>query len=91
MTTANTKKLEVGQDVYMLNSVYIIKGRVAKVTPSGVDVRELPWRNRPGGELRHFDTNGREEYNSREEWGPEWASFELDDLPFEDRTALLEQ
>ena len=43
---------------------------MVKVTPSGVDVQELPWRNRQGGEF-HFDTNGKEEYDSREKWGPE--------------------
>ena len=66
----------------MLNSVYIVKGKVVKVTPDGVDVQEFPCESLPGGRLHYFDTKGKERYKPEEEWGPEWAPFELDDIPF---------
>jgi hypothetical protein len=47
----DTKTLVVGQDVYMLSGVYGNKGKVVKVTPSGVDVQTTD-------ELLHFDNNG---------------------------------
>ena len=34
----NTKTLTVGQEVYIINGPYGYKGKVVKVTPSGVDV-----------------------------------------------------
>ena len=51
----DTTKLAVGQDVYMLNDHYPYwfcgqRGKVAEVTPKGVDVQTA-------GELLRFDTN----------------------------------
>lgn len=48
----DTKTLVVGQDVYMHSGIYSQKGKVVKVTPSGVEVQTTD-------ELLGFDTNGR--------------------------------
>jgi len=56
-------KWVVGQEVYMLSGIYILKGKVVEVTPSGVVVEELPWPWIPdskGGTIFHFDHNGNE-------------------------------
>jgi hypothetical protein len=94
----DTKTLVVGQDVYMLGGVYMNMGKVVKVTPSGVDVLvfKLPWKMRVVDEqmLIRFDNDGKECSRSYEKLGfPEWVpeGWELDDMPFAERTALMEQ
>lgn len=89
----DTKTLAVGQDVYMLSGVNIKKGEVVKVWPVGraagrrgaamVEVQELD------GRLYHFDIYGKGcDGNETDEGGP----WEIDDeMPFAERTALLEQ
>jgi hypothetical protein len=69
----------VGQDVYILGlgGHSIDKGKVVKVTPSGVDVCTVR------GELLLFDTDG-EAYG-----GPFGGTWKLDTMPFAERTALL--
>ncbi len=85
--------LVVGQDIYMLNGIYIIKGKVVKVTPNGVDVQTGAMQNNGtwnAHELLHFDKNG--DQRDYENWGiPELAPYHLDDMPFAERTALLER
>jgi hypothetical protein len=58
----DTKTLVVGQDVYMFSGCYVNKGKVVKVTPSGVDVQTGVMQNDGtwnAHELLHFDHNGR--------------------------------
>ena len=85
----DTKTLVVGQDVYICSiGVYIQKGKVVKITSSGVDVQT-------DNGLFHFDKDGKEcnrnEAYGLPEWGPEWSLWELDDMPFMERTAFMEQ
>ena len=99
----DTKTLVVGQDVYMVCSeIYIGKGKVAKVTPDGVEVHS-------GNERLRFDKDGNELDVSRRDrlgfgpspeskfdtvlWqsAPEFGPWHLDDIPFAERTPLLEQ
>lgn len=94
----DTKTLVVGQEVYMLGGVYINMGKVVEVRSSGVDVLifKLPWEMRVVDEkmLVRFDNNGKEYSRSYEKLGfPEWVpeGWELDDIPFAERTALMEQ
>ena len=76
-----TKTLVVGQDVYMLSGVYVCKGKVVKVTPSGVDVHTTDQ-----GLLR-FDSAGKGNDDGTYECGP-WY---IDDMPFAERTALFDE
>jgi hypothetical protein len=58
----DTKTLVVGQDVYINSGCYGNKGKVAKVTPSGVDVQTGVMQNDGtwnAHELLHFDDKGR--------------------------------
>jgi len=50
----DTKTLVVGQEVFMVNTPFINKGKVVKVTPSGVEVESVK------GELIFFDAEGNE-------------------------------
>jgi hypothetical protein len=50
--------LVVGQDVYMFSGCYWNKGKVVKVTPSGVDVQTVSEITQTDNELLHFDANG---------------------------------
>jgi len=84
---SNADSWVVDQEVYMLSGPYIIKGVVVKVDPSVVYVRELPWLCRLGGELYRFNTEGKGLDEGKDEFGV----WELDDMPFAERTALLEQ
>jgi hypothetical protein len=78
----DTKTLVVGQDVYIESGVYGCKGKVVKVTPSGVNVQT----DKVG--LLRFDNEGKTcDGNGTFECGP-WC---IDDMPFTERTALLEQ
>jgi len=97
----DTKTLVVGQDVYMSSGCYGNKGKVVKLTPRGVDVQtdsellhfddngrsyvtELPSSyDSTAHPLSPWRWNG----NGTYECGP----WELDDIPFAEREALLEQ
>ena len=73
----DTQKLVVGQDVYLLSGVYCTKGKVVKVTPSGVEVHDAI-------ELFGFDIYGEGcDGHKTHECGP----WEIDDMPFAERTA----
>jgi hypothetical protein len=92
------RNLAVGQKVWMVSGSCFAKGEVVKVIPeakwemrkgkmviitaAGIKVRELRWGSRKGGELRHFYYAG-----TQSDDGP----WRLDDMPFTERTALLEQ
>src|SRR5258705_1195217 len=95
----DTKTLVVGQDVYMFSGCYVNKGKVVKVTRSGADVQtdnglvhfdnngrsyvtELPSDYDPSA---HPMSPWRWDGNGTFECGP----WELDDIPFAERTALL--
>jgi hypothetical protein len=100
----DTKTLVVGQDVYMFSGCYVNRGKVVTVTPSGVIVQlalaEGPVRPE-GPELIRFDANGkacdsRDVYKGNMEWDGipgtyECGPWELDDIPFAERTTLLER
>lgn len=77
----DVKTLTVGQDVYILSGVYYKKGKVVKVTPSGVEVHD-------GDELFQFDIYGKGcDGHKTYECGP----WEIDDeMPVAERTALWE-
>ena len=78
----DTKTLVVGQDVYMDSGCYGCKGKVVKVTPSGVEVQT------DSQGLLRFDNEGKGcDGNDTLECGP-WI---IDDRPFTERTALLDQ
>jgi len=88
----DTTKLVVGQNVYMLCSdgVCMLKGHVVKITPEGVDVQF--GAEQVGGalnayEMKHFDKDGKE----RGERTYDFYHYELDDMPFAERTALRKQ
>jgi len=58
----DTKTLVIGQDVHVVSGVYSIKGKVVKVTPSGVDVQTGVMQNDGtwnAHERMRFDTNGK--------------------------------
>ena len=72
----DTKTLAVGQDVYMVSGWYMQKGKVVKVTPSGVEVQLDK-----GSYLIRFDTNGkacdsRDIYKGNMEWNGIPGTFE---------------
>jgi len=81
------ENIVVGEEVYMLSGPYIIKGTVVKVDPSVIYVRELPWLCRLGGEIYRFNTEGKGLDKGKDEFG----FWELDDMPFAERTALLQR
>ena len=78
----NTKTLTVGQDVYIHSGVHYQKGKVVKVTPSGVEVFDLV-------EIFQFDTRGGGCDNHRGEFGDPWKID--DEMSAAERTALWEQ
>ena len=88
----DTKTLVVGQEVYILSGVYYKKGKVVKVTPSGVEVQtgvmqiDGTWN---AHELFQFDIYGKGcDGHKTHECGP----WEIDDeMPVAERTALWEQ
>ena len=78
----------------MISGVYLNKGKVAKVTPLGVEVQTVF-----GNELIRFDTNGKacdssDIYRGNMEWNGIPGTFECgpwelaDDIPFEQRAAF---
>jgi hypothetical protein len=83
----DTKTLVVGQDVYMFSGFYGQTGEVVKVTPWSVEVQVGP-PMQPADELFRFDSDGKGcDGKGTYECGP----WELDDIPFAERTALIEQ
>ncbi len=97
----DTKTLVVGQDVYMFSGCYGNKGKVVKLTRRGVDVQtdsELLHFDNNG---RSYVTELPSSYDSTAHplspWGwngngtYECGPWVLDDIPFAERTALLEQ
>ena len=90
----DTTRLAVGQDVYVYpgNQIYgYAKGKVVRSTSSGLEVQlEEPVR---GESLIRFGYWGIELI---EDWGkwclaPEQHPWTLDEIPFAERTALIEQ
>jgi len=86
------KALAVDQEVWMVCGLNIkgecfIKGKVVKIS-SDVEVLELPWGDRKGGELRRFCFDGTQHDGNHH---PEFGPWRLDDIPFAERTALLER
>jgi hypothetical protein len=51
----DTKKLVVGQDVYILSGCYIREGKVVALGPHGVNVQAPP----DGGDIFRFRSDGR--------------------------------
>jgi hypothetical protein len=89
----DTKTLVVGQDVHMHSGIYSRKGKVVKVTRSGVEVQTTD-------ELLGFDTNGRACTSDKGvfAWEPrgvpgtcEGGPWHLDDIPFAEHAVSLEQ
>jgi hypothetical protein len=103
----DTKALVVGQDVYMFNDHYPHwfcgqRGKVVKVTPNGVDVQTAGELLRFDNDGYELDVSRRDRlgfgpspedkfYTSLWQSAPEFAPWHLDDMPFAERTALLEQ
>lgn len=86
----DTTKLVVGQDIYVHNCYGYCKAKVVEVTQSGVNVQTTGLQTRerlPADERVQFDTNGNEIVAGR--FGPEPEPWQLDDMPFAERTAWL--
>ncbi len=89
----DTKKLVVGQDVYMFNGVeirgiYFFNGKVVKVTPKGVEVEATDPFGGSHNLIWRFDTQGKSnDHRGTAECGP-WL---IDTLPFEDRKVEIEE
>jgi hypothetical protein len=100
----DTRTLVVGQDVYMFSSgVYLDSGKVVGVHPAGAEVRThqgvLVRFDASGKET---DNSRRERLGFGPSPGdrfhnflwfsaPEFQAWELDDMPFAERTVLIEQ
>ena len=92
----DTKLLAVGQDIYMYSGPYMRKGKVVEITSSGVEVQtanellqfDCNVNLRTLAELLRFDNAGR---GSDEEGTYECGAWFIDDMPFAEREALLEQ
>jgi hypothetical protein len=92
----NTKTLVAGQDVYIVSGPYFWRGKVVKATQEGVEVQTRE-EVLPNGDLNlrcgieqllRFDNAG----TARGEEGTyECGAWYIDDMPFAERTALLEQ
>jgi hypothetical protein len=92
----DTKILKVGQRVYMINGPYINRGKVVKITPSGVEVQTF--RYGQPDELFRFDNEGNElEESCRDRGlgrlGPDpaflpWHLADYKELTAEEREAL---
>jgi hypothetical protein len=89
------KSRVVGKEVWMVSGRYSIKGKVVKVTIAGTEMREgkmviteaagVEVQELPCGELRRFYYNGTQYAGSHH---PEFGPWQMDDRPFEERTAL---
>jgi hypothetical protein len=94
MSVVDTSRLAVGQEVYMYpgsRGYGYWKGKVVKITSAGVEVRlEAPIE---GESLVRFGNWGTELMVDWDKWdcAPEQRPWILDDIPFADRTAELEQ
>ena len=90
----DTKTLAVGQEVYAFpgsRGYGYAKGKVVKITSTGVEVQlEEPVQ---GESLIRFGNDGTELGVDLHKWNvaPEQQPWTLDDLPFAERTALLER
>jgi hypothetical protein len=71
----------------MVSGPYI-KGKVVKLSPV-VEVLESPYGDRKGGKLRRFCGDGTQSDGKRGNRHPEFGSWRLDDMPFEERTAKI--
>lgn len=103
----DTNTLVVGQHVYMISGCYMKQGKVLKAMPSGVVVQLAIFEGPitpEGPELIRFDTNGKacdsSDIYKGNLWGGsdpripgthECGPWELDEIPFAERTALFEQ
>jgi hypothetical protein len=103
----DTTKLVVGQDVYMFNDHYPYwfcgqRGKVVEVTPKGVDVQTAGELLRFDNDGYELDVSRRDRlgfgpspedkfYTSLWHSAPEFGPWHLDDMPFAERTALIEQ
>ena len=100
----DAKTLVVGQDVYIVRGeIYALgKGKVVKVTPDGVEVQSGDERLQFDKDGKELDVSRRDRLGfgpSPESkfhtvlWqsAPEFGPLHLDDMPFAERTALLEQ
>jgi hypothetical protein len=100
----DTKTLVVGQDVYMFSSeIYVNQGKVVGVTPSGAEVRThdgVLFQFDANGKETDASRRDRLGFGPSPEskfhavlWhsAPEFQPWELDDMPFAERTVLLEQ
>ena len=100
----NTNSLLIGQDVYMFSSgIYLNRGKVVAVTPSGAEVRaqdgtlmqfDANGRETDAGRRDRlgFGPSPDSRFHTAL-WNsaPEFQPWELDDMPFAERTALIEQ
>src|ERR1700741_125005 len=103
----DTTKLVVGQDVYMFNDHYPYwfcgqRGKVVKVMEKGVDVQTAGALLRFDNDGYDIDVCRRDRlgfgpspedkfYTFLWQSAPEFGPWHLDDMPFAERTALLEQ
>ena len=103
----DTKTLVVGQDVYMFLDSYPKwfcnqAGKAVRVTPTGVEVQTAGELLRFDNDGYELDVSRRERlgfgpspgdrfHNSLWFNAPEFQPWHLDDMPFVERTALLEQ
>jgi len=93
--------LVVGQDVSMFSGCYRTGGKVVKVTPSGVDVQTsgelLHFDDNGRSYVTELPSSYRSTAHPLSPWGwdgngtYECGPWYLDDMPFTERTALLEQ
>jgi hypothetical protein len=100
----DTKTLVVGQDVYMFSSgVYLDSGKVVGVNPSGAEVRtdqgvlvRFDANGKETDDSRRdrlgFGPDPESKFHIALWFGaPEFQPWELDDMHFAERTALIEQ
>ena len=100
----DTKTLAVGQDVYMFSSgIYLNQGNVVAVSPSGAEVRSLQGelikfdangRETDAGRRERLGfgpTPGDRFHTALFNGAPEFQPWELDGMPFAERTVLIEQ
>jgi hypothetical protein len=89
----DTRKLAVGQEVFVVSGCYYYDGWVVKVTPEGVEVQlaskhfHIGFDNKPIWQtMFRFDAKGKACDGFRT---GEYGSYVIDDMPFEERKAEL--
>jgi len=100
----DTKTLTLGQDVYMFSSgIYLNRGKVIAVSPSGAEIRSLDGellkfdangKETDAGRLERLGfgpTPGDRFHTALFNGAPEFQAWELDNIPFAEHTALIEQ